>query len=482
MQGVLTVVVLAVLSRLLAPEDFGVVSASLLVVNFSLIFSQIGVGPAIVQHPDLTPEHIGTGFVLSMLLSLACASLIWLFAPVIASAVASPAVIPVLRVLVWVLPIQGLSVVSDSLLRRELRFRAIASARVISYVAGYGIVGVATALAGFGPWALVAAHATQTITNMALLVRARPLGVRPRFHRGAWHDLVRFGSGFALARVGNYAAVYGDNMVTATTLGVRALGLYERAYQLMAMPATAIGQVIDDVLFPAMAQVQRERERLARAYQRCLAGVALLTLPVSALAIILAPEIVAVLFGSQWSSVVAPLRVLAVGMLFRTSYKISDSLTRAVGAVYRRAWRQWIYAGLVTGGAWLGHERGLTGIAVGVLVALLVNFALMAELSLEIVGMSRRAFVAAHLPAVFCATGAALPAWAAASLARHGGLPPLAVLVASLAVAAASLAILYRLHPTLILGQDGQWLVDRVRAMSESRLKRVSMRFARQAS
>ena len=67
--------------------------------------------------------------------------------------------------------------------------------------------------------------------------------------------------------------------------------------------------------------------------------------------------------GPKWGDAALPFQVLAVGTLCRASYKVSDSLTRAVGAVYRRAWRQWIYAALVIGGAVAGQHWGIAGIA-----------------------------------------------------------------------------------------------------------------------
>src|SRR2546428_10592834 len=146
----------------------------------------------------------------------------------------------------------------------------------------------------------------------------------------------------------------------------------------MAMPAILVGQVLDDVLFPAMAQVQTERERVGTPYRRCVAAVALFALPLSALVLILAPDIVYVLLGPKWGDVVLPFRILAIGTLFRTSYKVSDSLTRALGAVYRRAWREWTYAALVIGGAIIGQHWGLPGRAAAVLFALLANYLLTA--------------------------------------------------------------------------------------------------------
>src|SRR5438105_7102602 len=225
-QAALMVAVLATLSRLLTPNDFGLLSASLLVINFSLIFSQLGVGPAIVQRAELRDDHIMVGFTLAMLLSFACVGLICLLAPVIARFMHAPPLVRVLRALAWVLVLQALSVVSDSLLRRQMRFRALASFRVVSYALGYGVVGIGAALVGAGVWALVAAHATQTLTSTILVTRAQPHSLRLRWSASAARELASFGTGFSLARIGNYAAVYGDNLVTLSTLGVTALGLY----------------------------------------------------------------------------------------------------------------------------------------------------------------------------------------------------------------------------------------------------------------
>jgi PST family polysaccharide transporter len=472
-QGALTVLVLALLARFLQPRDFGVVSTGLLIVNFSLIFAQVGVGPALVQHPRLRPEHGATGLMITGSLSVGATLLLWGLAPVIAGRLEAPEVTAVLRALACVLPIQGLSVVSEALLRRALRFRELALARVVAYTAGYGLVGTTAAVLGAGAWTLVAAHATQTVVNTALLLRAQPFGRRPRFERAAARELAVFGGGFSLARVGNYAAVYGDKMATVTWLGVTALGLYERAYQLMAMPAVAVGQVLDDVLFPAMAQVQHDRSRLALAYRRCVAGVALLTLPISMIAVVVAPELIAVLLGPRWAAVVLPFRILAVGMLFRASYKISDALARAVGVVYRRAWRQWVYAALVVAGVWGGHPWGLPGVAAGVLVALVTNFVLMAELSLAQVELTRAEFARAHMPGLRLAVVVGTTAWTTAALARGAEMPPPAVLALTAGAVLMLLAGLYRVAPLALLGGDGSWLTDKARQTIGTRLRRA---------
>ena len=461
-QGALTLGVMLVLARLLSPQDFGVVSASLLVIQISMIFTQAGIGPALVQQPALRREHIYTAFTLCLASALALLLVILAYASGIARALGTEALAPVLRSLAWLLPLQALTVVPEFLLRRELQFRVLASIRVISFGAGYGAVGVTVAALGGGVWALVAANAAQHVVSTAMLLARRPHAKRVGVDGRALRELLSFGAGFSLARIGNYLAVYGDKFVAMRWLGPAALGLYERAYQIMAMPAVGIGQVLDDVLFPAMAQIQNESARLAAAYRRCLSGIALLTLPISAIAFVLAPELVAVALGPKWRDTVLPLQVLAFGTLFRTSYKISDSLARAVGAVYRRAWRQWIYATLVVCGGVVGARWGITGLAAGVLVALATNFVLMAHLSLRIVNMTWGEFAAAHVPGIRTGLIVGVVAWSAASAARGLLAPPILVLLAAAGAVALVLGGLWLAAGRWLVGPDGRWLADRM--------------------
>src|SRR5690554_3785500 len=83
-QTILQLVVLAILARLVDPAHFGVVSAAMIVVNFSNDISRLGIGPAIVQFKELREEHIRVGFWFSVLLGILVAVIITILAPLLA--------------------------------------------------------------------------------------------------------------------------------------------------------------------------------------------------------------------------------------------------------------------------------------------------------------------------------------------------------------------------------------------------------------
>ena len=100
--AILQLVVLGVLARLVTPAEFGVVSAALVVIGVSAIVSQLGLGPAIVQRPQLESRHLDTAFTASIILGLSLGALIWVTAPLAADFLHLDGVTPVLRALAWV--------------------------------------------------------------------------------------------------------------------------------------------------------------------------------------------------------------------------------------------------------------------------------------------------------------------------------------------------------------------------------------------
>jgi O-antigen/teichoic acid export membrane protein len=453
--ALLKVMVLVILTRLLAPADFGLVSAALVVIAFSLNFSQLGLGPALIQRPDLQPRHVSSAFYASIGFGLLVAAIIWLAAPLIAQFFRMEHLTPVVRALALVFPIAGIATVPESLLQRDLRFRLLANRDVFAYGIGYGIVGVGLALLGWGVWALVLAQLTQSVLRTAILLRVSPRLIPAPPSWGSFVELMDYGVGQSISRVGAIMANQADNLVVGRWLGAVPLGVYSRAYQLMAVPTGLLGDVLDNVLFPTMARVQDDPRRLAAAFLQGTAVLALVTLPVGVVAAIVAPELVTVAFGSRWAGLVPPFQVLALGMMFRTCYRMGDSLSRATGKVYRRAWRQGLFALLVFLGALAGQTRGVLGVAGGVLLAFFLNYVSMAQLSLAITRVSWGRFIQVQLPAVRLSLLLGTVTMATMLGMRQSGLPAAVGLAAGVLAAVGSALLAAWVAPTLALGHEG---------------------------
>ena len=456
-QAVAQLVVLMILGRLLTPTDFGLMGAAAVIIALSQIVSQIGVGPAIIQRRELDPEHVRVAFTISGALGFVLGAAVWLAAPALAAFYRIPAVEPVLRGVALLFPIDGLNTVGESLLVRQLRFRLFVTVELGSYVLGYACVGVWLAWQGYGVWALVAANVAQVTVRTVGMYAATMHPVRPSLNLRASRDLLSYGFGHSLAQVGSLLSQQGDNLVVGRWLGPAALGIYGRAYNLMVMPASVFGRIVNRVLFPVMAQVQDERERLAGAYERVLAIVALMSLPVSAFLWVVAPEFIPVLLGPGWLAVVLPFRLFTVSLLFRMSSKVSDACTKAAGAVYSRALVQGAYAVLVLAGAFVGQHWGLGGVAIAVSITMGINWLAMAALSRSVTGLSWPRFARAQVPGIVLAGAVAGTTTLAVHATRAAHLGAVPILAAASLVAAAVIVAALKSRSELFLGEHGVW-------------------------
>jgi len=451
-------VVVMVLARLLQPADFGVVAVGLVVTGFVGIFGELGLIPAVIQREQLGPVHLRTAFTTSLTLALAIAAALWLLSPLLARFFAMPAVASMIAVLALSLVVRAWASVPSAMLQRSMRFRQLAFANVSSYLVGFGVVGVGMAAAGFGPWALVAAHMAQVLVHGLTVHVACPVPHRLGVDGQALRELLAYGGGVSVARLANYLATRGDNMVVGHTLGATALGLYGPAYHLMALPADLFQRIVQAVLFPAVSRLQREPERLAAAYRRGLAATALTALPATALAMLLAPEVVAALLGPRWQGVAAPLQVLAAGMFFRVGYKMSVVFVKATGAVQQLALRQVPYPLMVLSFAWLGTRWGLAGVAGVVVAALGVHYVLLTALGLRVARLSLRDYLHAHRPALLLTAAVSLQAWLALAAVRAGHLPAWLSLALVAGSTCLTLAALIHWVPRSVLGAEVLWL------------------------
>ncbi len=430
LQGALKLFVLAVLARLLGPRDFGIVGIALIFTSCAERVGQVGVGPALVQKAHLSPDEMHTGLVLSVLSGIFIAVSLWIIAPYAAMFFSASEVDLILKALAFGFVLDGFGVLSDSLLQRHLRFRHIVVRDNVSYVVGFAGVGVVLALLDAGAWALVFAHLSMKAIRLVLLLIVEPPRTKGRFRMTHVRELLHTGVGFSLGRILNFMSLQGDNFVVGRVLGVEVLGMYTRGYQLMTLPAMYIGQVLERVLFPAMAQKQDNPALLRRAYCSTLEVVTLFALPTSIGMFFLAKEIVWTLFGGGWSAIVPVVTILSFGVFFRTAYKCSDTVVRSLGAVYRYAALQGVYTIMIVGGSLLGSSlAGLNGVAVAVVLAVGINYLLLTRLAASFLSLSVRQVAHPHLPGIWVSVWVGLLLTGILPVLRGLEIPPVSVVL-----------------------------------------------------
>jgi O-antigen/teichoic acid export membrane protein len=196
-------ITLLVLARFLSPADFGLVAAGLLTAHLAFMFSDAGMGQALVQRPQLRPEHVRVAFTLMLLLGLVAAAAVAMAAPAIGSFFGMPPlerIVPVLSVLI---PLHSLSSISIALLSRQGRFRHLAMVRLPCVAFGYSLVAIWLALTGVDVWALVLATICRDVLLLLALYAAVRHDIRPSLNWKAIKELAGFSIGQSLVKLAN---------------------------------------------------------------------------------------------------------------------------------------------------------------------------------------------------------------------------------------------------------------------------------------
>lgn len=365
-------VVAAVLARILAPEDFGLVALAVLATQLLGIVTELGLTSSLVQRRSVNHTDLSTGFWFGLAFSLLLAALGFASAGLIAGIFSEPRLVELIRVMLVTLPLAALGQVPDAILQRKLDFRSIARIDWISGL-GSGILGVAAAFAGYGLWALV----IQFVSSTVIAVVLRQLIVRwvPSFAFDAVsaRKMVAFGSSLVGLGLVNYAAVNIDNALIGARIGTAALGYYMLAYNLVLLPSNNIGGLVTRVMFPALSSLQGERGRFVQAYAAMLRAVSVATFPLVIGLGVTAPIAIATIYGPQWEPAVILLQILTViGVLH--SVNVSGVAFAAIGRPQiLLAWAT-LSVLVMTLGFAVGSRWGVTGVAWSYLIVSPVVF------------------------------------------------------------------------------------------------------------
>lgn len=318
------------LARLLLPEDFGLVAIGLLVINGLALFTELGIGTAIIQRKDRIKESSDAAFLMVLALGVILFSLAFILSPLLAKFFGKSTVEPIVKILSFTFIISSFGIIPSNLLTKEIQFKKRFLPDTLS-VAVYGVVTISLALMNYGVWSLVYGYVASVVSQVVLVWLVSGWKPSGKFERKVARELFGYGKYILGTGVLAFLILQGDNAVVGKLLGVTALGYYSLAYMIANLPATNITHVITGAMFPVFSKLQDERERLRRAYLKTLKVSLILMLPFCGGIFILGPDFVSVVLGEKWMPMLFALRVLCLFGVFRSLQNISGYLLQAIG-------------------------------------------------------------------------------------------------------------------------------------------------------
>lgn len=305
-----------ILARLLAPADFGLIAMVAAIVGFAALFKDLGLSMATIQKDEITHEQVSMLFWINVIFSGLIAAAIVALSPAISWFYGEPRLTLVSVSLSIVFLFDGLTVQHQAILRRQMRFTALATIQVISTSAGV-IAAIVSAMLGSGYWALVIMQGTSVfVFAIAVWLTTGWVPGLPTRHAGV-RSMLEFGANLTGFNILNYFARNLDNVLIGKAWGAKQLGFYSKAYGLLLLPINQITAPVASVAIPVLSRLQSKHDEYIRYYYRAINLIAFITMPLIMLLTALPREIILIILGAQWVDAASIFRVLGFGALFQ---------------------------------------------------------------------------------------------------------------------------------------------------------------------
>lgn len=357
-----------ILARLLTPDDFGLISMSLVIINFVAIFKDAGLSMATIQKKQINKEVITSLFWINLILSIFLSFLVAISAPVLAFIYGRKELIGIVILMSVNFLINGVVIQHIALIRRKMMFLSLSVTNFIAQVISLSI-SIILAINGFRYWSLVIGSVLSTIVYASLILIFCPwIPGKYKKHSEAIDFLKTGGyvSGFNLL---NYFSRNLDYILIGKMYGATSLGLYSRAYQIVLLPLISIREPITAVALPALSRVRDNIPIYKQYFRHFTSVISIISMPIMAFVYLSSYELIVYLFGENWIGMLSVFKVLTIAGFAQAPLAI-----KGIIMISSDKPKEYFYVGMISTlitviGITIGSFWGIKGVAIGYTVS-----------------------------------------------------------------------------------------------------------------
>jgi PST family polysaccharide transporter/lipopolysaccharide exporter len=327
---VFNLVTMIILARILSPEHIGLFGIGLVFMTFFYSIQDSGIISAVIQRDTRINESISVGFFLRWLIACVTLLAVILVYPFLGGFFQNSAVPQVVLALTVSLFVLTLGFPAQTLLTRALRFSSLAIAAVVQS-ATFSIVTIAIAVMGFTYWSLVVGSIAGGVAFVLVLIHYESRRFRPTFDYDLTKELFGFGKHLLVVSLMAFVIFSFDQVVIAKVLGIAVLGFYFIAVRIGRTLGDQIAATVNKVIFPTLARIKEDVERLKKGYFQSIRIISIFTAPISMGLSALSPLFVEVVLGPSWLPAAVPLSILSFQGLFSSLITPSSNVLISIG-------------------------------------------------------------------------------------------------------------------------------------------------------
>ena len=329
-QQAIQLIIGMILSRLLSPDDFGLLGLVMIFSALSFVLVESGFGQALIRKVDVNETDYNTIFYFNISASLFLYTVLFFLSPFIADFFEEPRLTLICRILFIAIIFNSFYLIPLSKLGRVLDYKTIAKVNLISTILS-GVVGVAIAVAGFGVWALILQQVSYHFLRMVFFhffVKWKPAFLFSfKVIRDFWKFSIHLLSTSVLNIIFNYIFV----LILGKFYQKSDVGYYTQGNKLNETFSFTFQSILVGSTFALFSQIQNDDERFRRIFREIANKISIVTFPVLMGLIAAAHPLIEVVWSAKFLQSVPYFQLLCLASLFTPLYTLNISALNARG-------------------------------------------------------------------------------------------------------------------------------------------------------
>lgn len=324
-------IVTIILTRILLPEEYGIVAMAGMVLSFIGLFGVIGLQVSLIQKKEVDEEDLSTIFYAGFVMSAILYSIIYFIAPFVASAFNQPLVCDIMRVSGLTFFISAFGTVQNAIITRHLDFKFFFWASLAGGIFS-SAVAITMAYSGYGVWSLVAQSIISTIINTLILFYIVRWYPKLLFSWKKFKKMFSFAWKQMMASTIATIAEQSRGYVIGIRYTASDLAFYNRGDGLPGIVYNQVNSTIQGVLFPVLSRLQDDKQAIKNGLSRSMKLSSYVLFPALLGLAAVSDKLVIILYTEVWLPAVPFMQLVCIIYCFSL---IGGANTQAITAMGR---------------------------------------------------------------------------------------------------------------------------------------------------
>lgn len=383
-QLVITVVTI-ITSRILSPEDFGIIGVLVIFSTIATAFVDSGLATSLVRSPEVEEKDYSTMFTFNLSMSLALYLVLFLVSPFLEAYNDIDGLALYARVLFLQLLVHSFGIVQYVKLLRSFSFKITARINVQSIFFS-GLISIVLAVGGFGVWALLLQPVLYSLFRTVMLWLWSDWKLDFSFSREALRRHLKFSLSFIVGSILGkifpemYYSFIGKHFSTAHT------GFYYQGNKWGQTPNTLISSIVQGTTLSTLAPIQNDYPRFLNACRKSMQTLAFTLFPVSFCAVAIAKPAFIFFLTDTWMPSIPYFQLLCLGAIFASLTDMNVNFLNIKGKSMYTLRLEIAKVAIALVVLWVTYKSGIMSIIYGQLGIRLFFFGVSAFFSGKIYG------------------------------------------------------------------------------------------------